>query len=158
MEIDTAVRRMLLANQSVTGYVGQKIYKHELMEAVDGTGGRALVIRKNGGWGDVQTVNTDEYPHLVIDCWADASRDPDGMIVASDAIDNAYALYRVVDSVMGRVRDVVWGAGGTSRGVMVMSCGKTGEPMHETSKDSHNSTKLGDSAVVTVEYELHIAR
>jgi hypothetical protein len=149
---------MLLSQPAVTGYVGQKVFKNELLEHVDGTGGRALVVRKNGGWGEVMTVNTDEYPHLVIDCWADASRDPDGMVVVQNSIDNAYALYRVVDSIMGRVRDVWWGAGGSDRGVRVLSCGKTGEPMHETSKDSHSSTKMGDSAVVTVEYELHIAR
>lgn len=157
MEIDTAVRRMLLTRPEITGYVGVKVFKNELLEQVDGTGSRAVVVRRNGGWADSQTVHTDEFPHLVIDCWADCDRNPDGSVAVQNSIDKAYAVYRVVDKIMARVVDVIWGAGGTAPGVRVLACGKVGEPIHETSKDAHGPTKMGDSAVVTVEYELHIA-
>jgi hypothetical protein len=157
MEIDTAVRRMLLLQPSVIGYTGQKVFKNELLEMVDQTGGRAVVVRKNGGTADPQTVNTDEYPVLTVECWADCDRNPDGSVSVQNAIDKAYAVYRVVDAVMNRARDVWWGAGGSAVGVRVLSCGKASEPMHETSKDMHGATKVGDSAVVSVEYELHIA-
>jgi hypothetical protein len=157
MEIDTAVRRHLLMQPGVVGYVGTKVFKNELLEAVDGTGGRAVVVRKNGGFSTPQSVNTDEFPSLVVDCWADCDRDPSGEIVVNNAIDKAYAVYRVVDALLGRLNDAWLGAGGTSPGVRVISSGKMMEPIHETSADAHGPTKMGDSAVVTAEYEFHIA-
>lgn len=157
MEIDTAVRRMLLVQPSVVGYTGQKVFKNELLEMVDRTGSRAVVVRRNGGYGSAQTVNTDEYPVLTVECWADCDRNEDGSVSVQNAIDKAYAVFRVVDAVMNRRRDVIWGAGGTSPGVRVLSCGRASEPMHETAKDMHGATKVGDGAVVSVDYELHIA-
>ncbi len=157
MEIDTAVRRMLLTRPEVTGYVGQKVFKNELLEAVDRTASRAVVVRKNGGFADVRSVNTDEYPALQVECWADCDRNPDGSVSVQNSIDKAYALARTVLSVMNRARDVWWGAGGTDPGVRVLWCAKVAEPVHDTSKDMHGATKIGDSAVVTVEFELHIA-
>ena len=46
MEIETAVRKFLLSKSQVTGYVGQKVFKFELLEPVAGTGGRAVVVRR----------------------------------------------------------------------------------------------------------------
>lgn len=157
MEIDTAARRMLLTRAGVQGYVGTKVFKNEMVENLTGSGGRAVVVRRNGGWDDVQTVNTDEYPHLVVDCYADPDRTPDGEVAVSNGIDKAFALARAVMNEMNRVRDEWWGAGGTDPGVRVLSCGKVGDPIAETAKDQHGGTALGDMAVVTIEFELHIA-
>lgn len=161
MEIETAARRHLLGLQAVAGYVGQKVYKFKLLDHVDGTGGRALVVRRNNGWSAPPTIGRAEYPTLVVECWADCSRTPDGLPAADDAVDNAYALYRVVNEEIHTVRDQIWGAGGTSEGVRIISCVRDAEPFHMTASDSHGSgsstsTPRGDSAVVIASYSLHI--
>ena len=48
MEIETAVRKFLLSQSAVTGYVGQRVFKFELMEPVAGSAGRAGVVRRVG--------------------------------------------------------------------------------------------------------------
>lgn len=161
MEIETAARRHLLSLPSIAGYVGQKVYKFSLLDHVDGTGGRALVVRRDTGWSAPPTIGRAEYPQLVVECWADCSRTPDGETLAADAIDNAYALYRAVNEKLHTVRDQIWGAGGASKGVRVFSCVRTSEPFHMTATDSHGSgssttTPRGDSAVVIASYSLHI--
>lgn len=156
MEVDTAARRMLLTVPTVIGYVGSKVFKNVLSEHVNGTGGRAVVLRRGNGWAPPSRVQTSEYPSLVVECWADADRLGD-MVTTDNAVDKAFALQRVVSRVMHRQRDVWWGAGGTNRGVRIITSMQNSEPSVETEKDQHGGIPMGDCAVVSVRFDLHVA-
>lgn len=157
MEIDTAVRRMLLQQPSVIGYVGTKVFKNALIDNVDGTGGRAVVVRRRGGWYPPDLVGTAEMPVVEVECWADPDREG-GLKTVDNAIDKAYALQRVVSTVMNRQRDVWWGAGGDNPGVRVISCLQSDDPVHETATDLHGTgAGIGDCAIVTVHFDVRIA-
>lgn len=157
MEIDVAVRRMLLQDTTIVGYVGTKVFKNELIEHVDGTSGRAIVVRRNIGWSPPDQVQTSEYPTVAVECWADVDRSPGGLKSADNAIDKAYAVARVVTRLMHRKRDVWWGAGGAQPGLRILTSMQDGEPVAETQKDAHNGVVMGESAVVTVQFDIHIA-
>jgi hypothetical protein len=158
MEIETGARRMLLLQPSVIGYVGMKVFKNELLEHVQGTSGRALVVRKAGGWAPPETVQSSEFPQLVVECWADPDREPNGDKARDNAVDKAYALYRVVDPLFHRIRDVVWGAGGGDRGVRVITSMRAFEPQHSLVNypRAGSNTPLQECAVVTATYNVHL--
>lgn len=163
MEIETAARRQMLTVDVIKGYVQSKVFKFSLLEHVQGTSGRALVIRRSNGWASPDPVQSSEYPLLVFDCWADPTRDSMGGVAADDAVDKAYALYRAVNAQVHGIRDVWWGAGGANPGLRIISAARWGEPFHMTASDQHGSgpklmgTPLQDCAVVTVQYAIHTA-
>lgn len=161
MELETAARRMFLADASVMGYVTGKVFKFELTEHVEGTGGRALVVRRAAGWSAPPFVGSSEYPTLIVENWADVSRTPDGEALKADAEDNALALFRVTDKLLHGIRDVVWGAGGSNQGLRVVSCARAGEPGIVTASASHGggastNTPRGEAAAVIASYSLHL--
>ncbi|QOP66161.1 hypothetical protein SEA_DANIELLEIGNACE_20 [Arthrobacter phage DanielleIgnace] len=154
MEIDTAVRRMLLQDDTVKGYVQAKVFKNELLEHVDGTSGMALVVRKAGGWqGPSQQM---EFPLVAVECWADVDRDQMGLKIRDNQLDKAYSLYRAVKRLMHDKRDVWWGAGGAERGCRVILSEQQSEPVHNLISYSKGGTTVpaAESAVVTVQYEI----
>lgn len=161
MELETAARRMFLADEAVQGYVTGKVFKFELMEHVDGTGGRAIVVRRSSGWSSPPLVGSSEFPTLIVENWADASRTPDGEILKDDAGDNALALYRVTNALIHQAKDVVWGAGGTNEGLRIVTCVRDSEPALLTASGSFGggastTTPRGGSAVVIASYSLHL--
>lgn len=161
MEIETATRRHLLTLPSATGYVSGRVYKFSLLDHVQGTQQRAIVVRRSNGWATPDTVQTSEFPILVLDFWADPTRDGEGNKAADDAADKAYAVYRAVDKDLHGVRDEWWGAGGSNPGLRVVSCSRWAEPFHLTSQDQHGSgpkfdgQAVGDCAVVVAQYAIH---
>lgn len=155
MEIETAVRKFLLQQDSVKGYVGDKVTKFSLLEHVDGTGGRAIVVRRSNGWNTPDSVQTSEFPTVILDFWADCDR-VDGSKVVDNAVDKAFAVYRVVDKLIHGKRDVMMGS------LRIFSVQRWSEPIFETANDAHGSTKsmstpIGDSAVVSATYAFHLA-
>jgi hypothetical protein len=161
MELPAAARRLLMQQPAVVGYVGSKVYKHELWDHVDQTGGRAIVVRMAGGWDTPDRIQSSQFPVLAVDCWADCSRE-DGDKVGEDALDNAWAVYRVVDPVLHRVRNAMWGASGSDPGAYVVESFRWQEPYHMTKADSGSfgglpyRVELGESAVVTAQYAVHL--
>ena len=135
MELVTAARRRLLTVPAVTGYVGDKIFKYEIratlpavepeqpgkelprLSVLNGTGGRAVVVTSGNGWQVPEATGTAEFPTLQLQLWADCTRDEHGLKVADDAVDKAYALYRVVDKALNQTRAEWWGAGGDNPGL-----------------------------------------
>lgn len=122
MEVESGLRRWLADRSEVTSYTGQRLWRHRLMEPVDGAGTRALVIRRQGSWATQETLQTVERPVVVVECWADCTRDSSGHPTRDDAADNAWALARVVDSLLHRQRNATWGA------VPVADCRRYGSP------------------------------
>lgn len=126
MEIEAATRRMLLADPTVNGYVAGKVFKFRLQEQP--TGGRALVVRRIGGW-TAPGQGSQEYPLVEVQCWADHTRDAEGLMVTADAEENAWALYRAVNPLMHDVRNAWWGAMGSNPGLLIIGSYRSGEPI-----------------------------
>jgi len=126
VEIEAAVRRMLLADLTVNGYVAGKVFKFRLEEQP--SGGRAVVVRRIGGW-TAPGTGSQEYPLVEVQCWADHSRDAEGLMVKADAEENAWALYRAVMPLMHGVRNQWWGAMGSNPGLLIVGSYRSGEPI-----------------------------
>lgn len=158
MEVETAFRHHLMAVPAVRGYVQTRVFKHKLVEHVDGRGTRAVVVRRFGGWAEPERETTQEYPTMMVDCWADCSRNGAGEKLAEDAIDNAWAVYRAVDPAIHQLKDVMLGARGDDRGLYLIKAWRFAEPFQQTKDESHGGVaygvELGESAVVSVEYAL----
>lgn len=126
MEVDTAIRRMLLGFDDVKGQVQDKVFKNRLEVGIEGTGGAAIVVSEQPWWATPDPVQTHEWPVVWVDCYADATRDSSGMVRKYDSLDKAKALARVVDKHMHGVRGVVWGEVGNTDGLTVVSCQRWG--------------------------------
>jgi hypothetical protein len=161
VEVETAAKRYLEQELTVRGMVADRVYKRKLEEHVDKTGKRALVVRRDGGWTSPDRVQSSEYPVLAVDCWADNSRDAEGLKMGDDAEDNAWALYRVVDPLLHRIRSAWWGTGGSREGLRIIESTRWQEPWCQTKAESHGgvaySVELGESAVVTARYAVWTA-
>lgn len=148
MEVEAAIRRRLLADPGVNGYVAGKVWKYRLPETLDGTGGRAIVVWRDGGWAQPDKVKTSEFPLVNVDCWADHSRDERGAMLSADAEENAWAVYRVVDMVLhGRLGEM-WGE------LHVVTSARWGEPFVLGGRDP--SVKAMQAASVRASYSLQV--
>lgn len=162
MEVEPAYRRHLLDIPDVRGIVGPAgVHKGKLYEKVDGTGGRAIVVRADvGGWAVPNQINTQEFPILVFDFWADATRDDHGNKAADDAADNARAVYRVVDKRIHGKRGLWVGGFGQHPGLYVVTSDRFQEPEVATAPGTKTwapyNMDLGESAVVSVQYALTV--
>lgn len=157
MEVESGARKVLLADSTVSGYVGTKVFKFRLEEKVDGTSGRSLVVYRNNGWATPDPVTTQEYPILAVKCYADPDRDAGGQIKLMNAEDKAMALYRAVNKVLHGKRGVWWGAGGSETGILIVGCQRWKEPFIVREKDQHGQSAgdpLGDAVYAYVEYAI----
>lgn len=159
MEVDNAVRRYLRSLDVVKGYVGttdsgfaDRVYRQRLEEPVDGTGNRAIVVKRMPGWAKPDSVTTQEYPVVLIEFHADNSRDANGEYDRLDNADNAMAMYRGVDPFLHGKRGVVWGT------LTVVTSARWAEPFTVTQEDTHGYERrsLGDTAIVVVQYALQV--
>jgi hypothetical protein len=162
VEIEPALRRYLLDVPEVRGIVGPAgVHKQKLYEPVSGKGKRAVVVRANsGGWSIPNQINTQEFPLLALDFWADKSRDSGGKEAADDCADNARAVYRVVDKLLHGLRGRYVGGMGGNPGLYVVTCDRWSEPVTATEDDTKTwpayNMDLGDAAVVSVQYALTV--
>lgn len=161
MELEPAARRHLLADPTVTGYVGDRVDPHRLKDRVDPHGLRAVVLYRSEPWSETDRYQgaSAEYPTLIVDCWADCTRDGDGEIRHTDRVPNAYALWRAVHRVLHNPpRGQVWGQVGSNPGLLVNTSTLWGGPSHLEGPDVRRlGITLGDAAVVTASYALNIA-
>lgn len=128
MEVEAALRRFLLDQAVVTGYVGTRVWKDKLEDVIDGSGQRALVVGRVGGWAPPQLRNTQEYPIVRVEFWADHTRNEDGSIRTEDGLTSCYAMYRAIDPLLHGKRDVRWGVTGSSEGLLIIGCSRYAEP------------------------------
>lgn len=147
-----------MASQTVNGYVAAKVFKHALLVSPAGTGGCAIVVRRVGGWTQPDPVTSQEYPRLLIECYADPDRNTDGTKKVENGTDKAWALWRAVDAAIaaGR-RDQWWGAGGDDSGLRIITCVRTGEPTAIGGPSSENVAAdpvLGDMSKVQALYDI----
>jgi len=161
MELEPAARRQLLADATVSGYVGDRAYLYRLEDRVDPLGLRAVVIYAGPWWADADRYEgaSMEYPTLVVDCWADCTRNGDGEIVRMDRIQNARAVWRAVHRVLHNPpRGMIWGATGSNPGLLVNTSSLWLGPTHlEGANTTRTGIPLQDAAVVTATYALNVA-
>jgi len=128
MEIETAARKQLLGKSSVTNLVGGRVWKFKLEEPLEGTGNCAVVVRRGGGWVK-PGKNSQEYPILVVECFADHSRDSAGNPVKDDRDERVMQLVREVDRVLHQVdREHRYWPEGDESGLYVIGCFRSAEP------------------------------
>lgn len=167
MELDTAARHMALADATITGYVVAKVFKYRLMEGLQGTGGRAVVFRRDGGWGRPDESRTVEYPVLKTECWADVDRDDNGEQMAGKAEEKAWALWRALNARLHMVRGERWGYSEDPPrdGLYIVRASRWSEASIETSQSVasergaslERALLIEGGAVVRCSYALEIA-
>lgn len=129
MEIDTAARLLLLADDPIRGYVVTKVFRWRLEESPQGTGGRALVVIRGPGWAGPNRQQPTRFPTLITKFYADPDRDPDGNIATANAADKALAGDRLLDRLLGNVQEAYWGAKGSNPGKLIISSYRAAEPV-----------------------------
>jgi hypothetical protein len=151
MEIESAARRYLLGIPEVAGYVGTRVFKFDLVEPLEGTGDRAVVVARQPGWRSPESVGTSEFPRLAVDCWADPTRVPDsGEIQTLDAADKAYALARVIRPwfCFPHLRNQWIGAFGSNPGLRVVDS--------EPRMLEGHPVAAGDMVAVRIEFSMTV--
>jgi len=163
MELEAALRRQLLSLPVVTGYVQDRVWKFRLEDDIDGTGQRAIVVSRAGGWASPLPRNTQEFPVARIQFWADHTRNPDGTIATEDGQTSAWAMYRATDPLFHGVRDVRWGADGDGEGGMfVIGCSRWSEPREDsvaalaTGRPGSTDSDRLEAACVVVDYAVQV--
>jgi hypothetical protein len=155
MELETATRRFLMADATVSGYVQDRVFKFRLEQKVDGTGQSALVVNRSNAWTAPDPVKWMEFPVLRVHCYADPRRDDDGQVAELDAEDRAFAMYRVLDRLLHARRDYTMGSVGNQKGLKVVSSARWAEPFVVTDKDRHgDGDPLGDAVYVVGQWAL----
>ena len=160
MEIESAVRRYLLGDPTIAGYVGNRIYIDRLEEPVAPAGLRAIVLYRATGWAETEKYEgaAGEFPTLVVDCWADNTRDTDGEILRTDRLTNSRAVWRAAHRLLHNPRrGQVWGASGSNPGLLVASSSLW---FHATSLEGagqRTGIPLGEAGVTTATYAMHVA-
>jgi hypothetical protein len=161
MELESAVRRRLLADATVTGYVGDRVYLHRLEDRVDPVGLRAIVLYAGPWWGESEryVAASAEYPTLVVDCWADCTRTGDGDVARLDRVQNAKAVWRAVHRLLHNPpRGEVWGEVGSNPGLLVNTSTLWFAPSAlEGAEVRRTGTPLQDAAVVSGTYAMNTA-
>lgn len=134
MELETAARKRLLQSSAVKNLVSQSVFKFKLEEPVEGTGRAALVVNRRGGW-TTPTHNSQEYPVLVVECYADASTSPEGNRDVDDAATRAVQLSREVDRWLHQVdREHRYWPDDDPEGLYVIGCFRGSEPSEPADK------------------------
>ena len=134
MEIEAAARRYLLSKYAITNLVERRVYKFTLPTALEGTGDTAIVVRRRGGWA-APGWGSQEYPLLVIDCFADHSRPVKDLPPSiDDREERAMQLYREVDRVLHLPEGVtMWWP--DENGLRILGCRRGSEPLDPVEVD-----------------------
>jgi hypothetical protein len=156
VEVDAALRRRLLNDPPIAGFVQTRVYKRTLMEPVPESG-QAIVVAMNGGWAPPELRQHAENPLVTVRCYADPDRDVDGTVVRSNAEDKARATWRQIDRLIHGTRGETWGAVANTPGLRIVSCERWSEPIPFGATDQHGRSTdarepLGDIVYVYCSY------
>lgn len=132
---------------------GPYIFQYDDFRGVKGTGNIALVVSASGSWTTPNQNNTMQFPRILIEAYADVSRDPiTHDMTRPDGQEKAQVLLQVVTKVLHRPQG--GGLPGIAVGVdglRVLGSLRLGEPTYPALPD-------GDGVIVgTVDFGLVIA-
>lgn len=135
MELETAARKHLLDFDSIRVLVKDRVWKYRPEEALEGTGQAAIVVRRSGNW-TKPGRNSQEYPILVVECYADASRNPNAEMMQDDAEARCYQLAREVDRVLHQLggQHRHWPEDDPDEGLYVIGCFRGSEATEPADK------------------------
>lgn len=160
-----AARNFLAQQSSVTSLVGTDTQVGEWLfvnvpeATVENSSTCLVVIYTEDGWGANQH-NTARFPTLVIDIWADPTRNPDRSVRWRDADLKAEAVYLAIDKHLHRVSNsepggasVIWGTAeeiANKTGVRIISSSRVNEPSSRPAFDDQGAV------IWTVRYDVSI--
>lgn len=78
------------------------IFDSRLGTALENTQRCAIVVSYAGGWQIPLDGNTNHFPAVVVDIWADPTRNPDHSYQYNDADDKLFKIYEAVFAVLHR--------------------------------------------------------
>lgn len=92
---DTALKALLGRSQSWDTWI---FSDDPVGVKVESTQKCLIVITENGLWTPPNAYNTQRFPRIFVDVWADPTRNTNGSVKISDAKDKIEAIVAVVDS------------------------------------------------------------
>lgn len=144
MILSLAARNYLASQPSVTSLVGSDstwgpwIFEDRPRLIVENTGKCLIVVTKDGSWASANDYNTARFPRLIIDIWADPTRNADGSLRKEDAKAKIEAVYKAVDKCLHLVNkslpggiSVMWGTSAqvaNRTGIRIDASTRSGEP------------------------------
>lgn len=132
---------------------GPYIFQYDDFRGVKGTGNVALVISANGSWTTPNQNNTMQFPRILVEAYADVSRDPTTHdMTRPDGQEKAQILLQVVTKVLHRPQGGgLPGVAVGADGLRVLGSLRLGEPTYPALPD-------GDGVIVgTVDFGLVVA-
>jgi hypothetical protein len=129
LDVALAVRRRLASLapcRAVLGPTGSDsaatvwMYVRSLSVVVEGSSRAAVVLSVAGGWARPNLMNTAQFPRLMLEIFADASREA-GVITRRDAEARAWAAWEPFNDELHRTAAFaeMWGASGSDLGLRV---------------------------------------
>lgn len=113
------------------------IYANRPEATIENTGSVMIVLTVESGWGANQH-NTARFPTLIVDIWADPTRNPDKSVRRQDADLKLEAVYKAIDSFLHLVHaaspgggSVIWGTESeveNRTGLRIISSSRDNEP------------------------------
>jgi hypothetical protein len=104
------------------------VFKWKAAATVSGKEGASIVLSQPSGWSSPNRHNTLEFPRLIVEVYADQSRDAGQGPEFKDAPSRAMDVWRVVDRVLHRVDAGAFTWGGTDGGIRIVSSTRSQEP------------------------------
>lgn len=132
-DLTLAARNYLAQQPSVTSLLGSDtlwdtwIFADEPYALVENSQSVLIVITQEGGWASPNMHNTMQFPRLLIDIWADPTRNPaTNAVRVKDAKIKINAVYNAVDKFLHTVNLDVPGGGSIYWGTATQIFEKTG--------------------------------
>lgn len=117
-----AAQNMLAQKSSVTSLLGSNaiwstwIFVDSPNAMVENTQSCLVVISQNGSWANANDHNTARFPQLIVDVWADPTRNSDGSVKKPDAKNKVVRVFDQIDKYLHLVNksnpdgsSIVWG-------------------------------------------------
>lgn len=103
LQADSGIQELV----GVDGYIGQDqawvngwIWDSQLEDRIEGSEKCAIVVSYAGPWGSPLEGNTVRFPAVVVDIWADPTRNEDGSVYEHDAKAKCFRIYDRVDRAL----------------------------------------------------------
>ena len=158
-----AVVNYLLQQPSVVSTVGMDsqgpwIFANQPDATIENTGKAMIVVTVDGGWGS-NGHNTANFPTIIVDVWADPTRNTDLSVRTKDADLKAELTYKALDKFLHVVNPhvngqfIYWGTASqiaTKTGVRIISSSRNNEPSYRPAINDEGAV------VATVTYDASI--
>lgn len=150
--LSLAARNYLAAQPDVIALLGGDttwstwIFEDSPRVLVENSGSVMIVVSEDGGWAGANEYNTARFPRLLIDIWADPTRNPDGSVRKKDAKKKIDAVYKAVDKCLHLVHkslpgglSIQWGTAeqmAERTGLRIDGSVRSGEPSYDPTFDN----------------------